>query len=287
MIENETETSDGEARAYIEAVVRRSGTSFYWAMRRLPKEKRRAMFAVYAFCREVDDIADEPGAVADKLRSLGAWRDEIQRLYAGTPTSLVTRGLVWPVSLFALCKKDFLAVIEGMEMDAAVTLRFGTMDELRRYCDCVACAVGRLSNRVFGIGEEMGNRVAGALGEALQLTNILRDVHEDAERDRLYLPADLLARHGISDGALPAVLDHPNLALACAEFAEVTERRFAEADTLLATCDRRQMRPAMMMMAMYRRILLRLARRGWRRLAEPVTLSKLEKIWILIRHGTV
>jgi phytoene synthase len=256
-------------------------------MRRLPEEKRRAMFAVYAFCREVDDIADEPGAIADKLRDLGAWRDEIERLYAGTPTFIVTRGLVRPISLFALRKEDFLAVIEGMEMDAAVTLRFGNMDELRRYCDCVACAVGRLSNRVFGIGEEMGNRVAGALGEALQLTNILRDVHEDAERDRLYLPADLLARHEISDGALPAVLDHPNLALACAELAEMTERRFAEADTLLATCDRRQMRPAVMMMAVYRRVLRRLARRGWRRLAEPVTLSKLEKIWILIRHGMV
>ena len=285
MTGNETETSEGQTRAYIEAVVRRSGTAFYWAMRRLPDEKRRAMFAVYAFCREVDDIADEPGAVADKLRRLGAWRDEIERLYAGNPTFTVTRGLVRPVSLFALRKEDFLAVIEGMEMDAAETLRFGSMEELRRYCDCVACAVGRLSNRVFGIGEEMGNRVAGALGEALQLTNILRDVHEDAERDRLYLPADLLARHGIPNGALPAVLAHPSLAPACSELAETVERRFAEADSLLATCDRRQMRPAVMMMEVYRRIFQRLVRRGWRRLAEPVALSKLEKFWILLRHG--
>lgn len=287
MTGNETEISDGETRAHIEAVVRRSGTSFYWAMRRLPEEKRRAMFAVYAFCREVDDIADEPGAVVDKLRRLGEWRDEINQLYAGSPTFPVTRGLVRPISLFGLRKKDFIAVIEGMEMDAAETLRFVDMDELRGYCDRVACAVGRLSNRVFGIGEETGNRVAGALGEALQLTNILRDVHEDAERDRLYLPADLLARHGITDGALPAVLAHPNLARACAELAERAERRFAEAGSLLATCARRQMRPAVMMMEVYRRVFRRLVRRGWHRLAEPVSLSKMEKIWILLRHGMV
>ena len=287
MTGNEIETSDGEARAYIETVVRRSGTSFYWAMRRLPEEKRRAMFAVYAFCREADDIADEPRAIADKLRRLGAWRDEIERLYAGNPTFTVTRGLVRPVSLFGLHKQDFLAVIEGMVLDAAETLRFADMDALRHYCDCVACAVGRLSNRVFGIGEETGNRIAGALGEALQLTNILRDVHEDAERDRLYLPADLLARHGVPSGALPDVLAHHNLAPACAELAETAERRFAEADTLLAACDRRQMRPAVMMMEVYRRVFRRLVHRGWRRLAEPVTLSKLEKFWVLLRHGMV
>ena len=287
MTGNKTEISDDEARVYIETVVRRSGTSFYWAMRRLPEEKWRAMFAVYAFCREVDDIADEPGAIAEKLRRLGVWRDEIERLYAGNPTFPVTRGLVLPVSLFGLRKEDFLAVIEGMELDAAEALRIADADELWWYCDCVACAVGRLSNRIFGIGEEMGNCVAGVLGQALQLTNILRDIHEDAERDRLYLPAVLLARHGVPDGALPAVLAHPNLAQACAELAETVERLFAEADILLADCDRRQMRPAVMMMEVYRRIFQRLVRRGWRRLAEPVTLSKLEKVWVLVRHGMV
>jgi phytoene synthase len=245
------------------------------------------MFAVYAFCRQVDDIADDPGEEADKLARLAQWRREIESLYAGRPQHPVGRALAAPVVRFGLNKEDFLAVVDGMEMDAAGSLRIADMDHLRLYCDRVACAVGRLSNRVFGIDDETGARLARALGEALQLTNILRDIGEDAGRDRLYLPQDLLGAHGITETDAGAVLAHANLPGVCAEMAGIAQRRFDEAAALLANCDRRRMRPAIMMMEAYRRIFLGLSRRGWRDLDQPVSLSRAEKLWVLLRYGVI
>lgn len=268
-------------------IVRRARTSFYWAMRRLPAARRNAMFAIYAFCREVDDIADDPGVEADKNRRLDEWRGEIERLYSGDPQMPISRALASPVARFGLGREDFLHVIDGMKMDARESLRIADMSELEDYCDRVACAVGRLSNRVFGIDAETGDRVAAALGEALQLTNILRDLAEDAARDRLYLPLSLLRAHGI-DGEDPAkVLAHPNLAKACVDIADLAKRRFYEAAALLDRCDRAQMRPAVMMMEVYRRIFERLVARGWSSINERVSLSKAEKLWVVFRYGII
>lgn len=273
---------------HVESVVRRSGTSFYWAMRILPEEKRRAMFAVYAFCREVDDIADDPGEVPAKLIALGQWRDEIERLYDRAPRMPISRALLAPVQRFGLRKTDFLAVIDGMEMDAADRLRIADMDELILYCDRVACAVGRLSNRVFGVDEPTGDRLARALGQALQLTNILRDLDEDARRDRLYLPEDMLRARGIlgTEDACK-VLREPAIVEVCERIAEIARNRFAEAAAVLAECDRRDTRPAMIMMQVYRRTLRRLMFRGWRRWAEPVSVSPAEKLWVALRYGMI
>jgi phytoene synthase len=273
---------------HVESVVRRSGTSFYWAMRILPEEKRRAMFAVYAFCREVDDIADDPGEVPAKLIALGQWRDEIERLYDRAPRLPISRALLAPVQRFGLRKTDFLAVIDGMEMDAADRLRIADMDELILYCDRVACAVGRLSNRVFGVDEPTGDRLARALGQALQLTNILRDLDEDARRDRLYLPEDMLRARGIlgTEDACK-VLREPAIVEVCERIAEIARNRFAEAAAVLAECDRRDTRPAMIMMQVYRRTLRRLMFRGWRRWAEPVSVSPAEKLWVALRYGMI
>ncbi len=273
---------------HVESVVRRSGTSFYWAMRILPEEKRRAMFAVYAFCREVDDIADDPGEVAEKLIGLGRWRDEVERLYDGAPRQPISRALLGPVRRFDLKKADFLAVIDGMEMDAADRLRIANMDELNLYCDRVACAVGRLSNRVFGVDEPTGDHLAMALGQALQLTNILRDLNEDAERDRLYLPEDMLRTFGVN-GTEDArrVLEQPAVVEICEKIAEIARSRFTEAAAVLAKCDRRDTRPAVIMMEVYRRTLRQLMHRGWRRWAEPVSVSSAEKLWVAFRYGMI
>lgn len=273
---------------YARAVVRRSGTSFYWGMRVLESARRDAMFAVYAFCREVDDIADEAGDPADKRFRLGQWRGEVERLFGGEPRYPVAQALVEPVERFGLAKADFRAVIDGMEMDAAERVRIRDMDELNLYVDRVACAVGRLSNRVFGIEPEIGDKLAFALGQALQLTNILRDVVEDAERDRLYLPQDVLAAHGIREtDDLAAVLKHPQLHLVCDLLADIAGRRFREGMDLIARCDRKAVRPARMMMEVYRRTYRALLRRGWRDLHHPVRLSKLEKLWVAFRYGMV
>ena len=282
----ETEvTAPPAALAYVESVVKRSGSSFSSAMRRLPTDKRNAMFAVYAFCRQIDDIADDPGEESDKRAQLEQWRIEIEGLYAGRPEHFIGLALAVPIARFGLNKQDFLAVVDGMEMDAGRSLRITDRDHLGLYCDRVACAVGRLSNRIFGIDDETGARVARALGEALQLTNILRDIGEDALRDRLYLPQDLLRAHGITEPDIGAVLAHPNLPGVCVEMVGIAQIRFDEATALLAKCDQRRMRPAIMMMEVYRRIFVGLSRRGWRDLDRPVSLSWAEKLWILLRYG--
>ena len=276
---------NSEAMGYVNAVVRRSGTSFLWAMRVLPPPKRDAMFAVYAFCREVDDIADDPGDPGDKLNRLEAWREEIERLFGGEPRSPVTCALAAPVGQFGLRKETFMAVIDGMEMDAAGGLRIADMAALEVYCDRVACAVGRLSNQVFGVDDKAGEAVAVALGQALQMTNILRDLREDAALDRLYLPGDMLHAHGIPNGDAPAVLAHPAMPEVCDALARLTEKRYVEAEAALSACDRRIMRPAIMMMQVYRRIFEKLRRRGWRRLDQRVGLPLWQKLWVLVRYG--
>ncbi len=150
LMNNRRLQTEADAAAAVEDIVRRAGTSFYWAMRRLPENKRRAMYGIYAFCREVDDIADGDGTPEDKLAQLGQWRDEIERLYGDRPRTPVTLALSRPVGEFGLKKENFRAVIDGMEMDAAPEVRMTDMDELTLYCDRVACAVGRLSVQVFG-----------------------------------------------------------------------------------------------------------------------------------------
>ncbi len=154
--------SDPEAMAYVRAVTERADSSFFGAMRVLPRIQRQAMYAVYAFCREVDDIADDPAPPEQKLARLGEWRAEIERLHAGRPSGPTARALLGPVRRFGLRKEDFLALIEGMEMDASETLRGPDMATLEHYCACVAGAVGLLSIRVFGATDAHARELAWA-----------------------------------------------------------------------------------------------------------------------------
>jgi phytoene synthase len=272
-------------RGLVEDVVVKARTSFYWAMRLLPREKRQAMFAVYAFCRVVDDIADGDLPDAAKLRQLQGWREEIDRLYDGAARHAIARALAEPVRRFDLAREDFLAVIDGMEMDARGGLVAPPMDELRLYCSRVAGAVGLLSVRIFGAPRQDGRRLADALGEAVQLTNVLRDVTEDAELGRLYLPRELLDKHGVAAASLAAALRDPRLAAVCDDLASLAEAQFGVASALLDIMPRRELRPARLILVVYRRLLQRLRRRGFARLGEPVKLSKAEKLWLILRHG--
>ena len=274
-----------QAVDYVHNIVRESGTSFYWAMRLLPQKKRDAIFAVYAFCREVDDIADAPGEELNKLRLLADWRLEIDRLFCGCPKLPVSIALVGPVKKFRLRKETFLAVIEGMELDARPSVRIPTITALEEYCDRVACAVGRLSNQIFGVDENLGEPVAVALGYALQLTNILRDLHEDAEENRLYIPDEMLSARGIKSPDVKCIISHPNFPEICGELATITRKNFQDAELALSRCNRKQMVPAIMMMQNYSRILDKLIKRGWRRLGEPVSLSRAQKMWLIMRYA--
>jgi len=278
--------ADAEAAlAHVRAVATRSGSSFLWGIRLLPRPRREAMYAIYAFCREVDDIADEGGSPAEKQRGLAAWREEIERLYAGRPTQPTSRALLCPVRDYALPKDEFLAVIDGMEMDARADIRAPSMDDFRLYCRRVAGAVGVLSVHAFGATEPEARALAHAEGDALQITNILRDLAEDAQRGRLYLPRELLQRHGIESDDPLTVLRDPRLPEACRELAALAEQRFAEAARLMARCRRGPMRPARIMLAVYRRLLTRLQQRGWNDLGREVRLPKAEKLWIALRNG--
>jgi len=272
--------------AAIEARVRAAGTSFYWGMRLLPAPRRAAMYAIYAFCREVDDIADDAPA-AEKAPGLAGWRREIAALYAGHPSHPIARALLAPVAAYKLDQRDFLAIIDGMEMDATRDIRAPSLAELDLYCARVAGAVGRLSVRAFGDDTARALDVAEALGRALQLTNILRDLAEDAARGRLYLPRELLDAHGIASSDPHTVLAHPALPEVCAEVARMARARFAEAERAMADCSRRAMRPAALMKAMYRAILDRLERRGWTALDRPVKTPKALKLWLVVRHGLI
>lgn len=272
--------------AHVNRVVARSGTSFLWGMRVLPAERRRAMRAIYAFCREVDDIADRPGEAADKRRALAGWREEIGRLYAGRPEWPTTRALLGPVHRFDLPREEFLAMIDGMEIDAAPAVRMQTLDELLDYCRKVAGSVGVLSVHAFGVPRPPGPRIAETLGNALQLTNILRDLKEDAALDRLYVPRDLLDRHGVRAGSPPAAaFVQPGFAGACEELAALARGYYCEADRLLKEYGWRRMRPAVLMMAVYRETLDRLEDRGWRRVGGPIRLTHARKTWIGVQYG--
>ena len=277
------ETAD--PRAAIRARVAAAGTSFYWAMRLLPEARREGMFAIYAFCREVDDIADSDDPPAVKRAGLAQWRREVDAIFAGAPHNALARVLADVARAYKLRREDFLAVIDGMEMDAAADIRAPPLAELDLYCDRVASAVGRLSVRIFGTDLPAADRVAGALGRALQLTNILRDLAEDAARGRLYLPREYLRAQGIAETEPQAVLRHPRLASVCDRLAELAEQRFAEAAAAMRECPRRAMRPAAVMGAVYRAILARLRRRGWRDLEREVKLPARLKLWLALRHG--
>ena len=265
--------------------LRAVGSSFFWAMQLLPYQRREAMYALYAFCREVDDIADgdAPRSLKDVL--LSDWRSEIALLYAGRPHHVIARALSEAVRLYSLQCSDFLAIIDGMEMDAWVDIRAPSLEELDLYCDRAAVAVGRLSVRIFGEETEAGERVAAELGRALQLTKILRDLVEDARRDRLYLPHEILRAHGICATTPSWVLAQPTLPDVCRDLAMLAEQHYSAAVKAIAECPRRTMRPAAVMLHIYRALLHELLAGGWRYLDEPVRVPKWRKLALVLRHG--
>ena len=192
-----------------------AGTSFSWAMHLVPVQRRKAVYALFAFCREVDEVADGEAPPSLKQILLMSWRNEIAHLYAGRPRHTVTLGLNKAIHLYGLQCRDFLAIIDGAEMKAQTVIRAPSLAQLERYCDCAAVAVSRLLLRIFGNETPAGERVAEQLGRALQFTNILRDLVRDAKRHRLYLPRELLHAHGIYATTPSWVLAQPALPDVC------------------------------------------------------------------------
>ena len=263
-----------------------SGSSFYSAMRILPRPQREAMFQIYSFCRQVDDIADSDGPRPERLAALQQWRDDIEALYRGHPPPRL-QDYVRSVRRFGLRREDFLAIVDGMEMDVPQDIRAPDLATLDLYCDRVASAVGRLSVRVFGLPQDDGVLLAHHLGRALQLTNILRDLDEDAAIGRLYLPLEGLLHAGITSiDPIRGIYD-PALPRVCAPLAERARSHFENADAVMNRNPRRVVRAPRIMSKYYREILGLLIARGFAAPRAPVRLGKLSRIAIVLRYALI
>ena len=266
------------------AARRASGSSFYAGMRILPKEQREAIYEIYSFCRAVDDVADEGGPKDERLTELNRWRADVDALYAGHPPPRLA-GLATPLREFKFERADFLAVIDGMEMDVHADIQAPDFKTLDLYCDRVASAVGRLCVKVFGMGREEGIALAHHLGRALQLTNIVRDIDEDAGIDRLYLPREALEEAGIAASDPQAVTADPRVGKACLWVLERAQRHFDEAHAIMASAPRKTVRTPRAMAQAYKVMLTRMIARGFAPPRERVRIGKPHLVWIMLRHA--
>jgi len=262
-----------------------SRSSFYTGMRVLPRAEREAMFAVYAFCRAVDDIADDIDRDrGDRARALAAWRDDIEALYAGRApgrAELVAEA----VRHFDLARADFLSVIDGMDMDVAGDIRAPDAATLDLYCDRVASAVGRLSVRIFGMEGAAATDLAHHLGRALQLTNILRDIDEDAAIGRLYLPREHLLAHGIDATDPATVAADPHIDGVARDVAGDAHRHYAAAKAILARRPAGHLFAPRLMAGVYSRTLAMMEATGWARPRVRAKLSRPALLWTVARVG--
>jgi phytoene synthase len=261
------------------------GSSFYAAMKLMPREERQAMFAIYAFCRMVDDIADDgQGTREDRRRRLSMWRHDLDALYAGGAAA-ESAFLKNAVQRYGLRKEDFNAVIDGMEMDVAGDIRAPDLIMLDLYCDRVASAVGRLSIKVFGMDEEPGFELAHHLGRALQLTNILRDLDEDASIGRLYLAREHLEGAGIMTKEPVLALADSRIDAACTACAKLAHRHYSQANAILRTRPKGRIRTPKLMGAVYSAILSAMEAEGWKAPRRRVSLAKSQLAMIVLRNG--
>lgn len=267
---------------YCEKKTARSGSSFYYSFLFLPPEQRRAIMALYAFCREVDDVVDECSDPALAQTTLQWWREEIARLYAGTPQHPVTQALQTAIARYNLPQEHFQEIIDGMAMDLSQT-RYATFKELSLYCYRVASVVGLMAATIFGYEDRHTLKYAHDLGMAFQLTNILRDVGEDAARGRIYIPADELARFGVSEDDIRAQRMSGGMQELLRFQAERARNYYDKAFAHLPTADRYRQRSGLIMAAIYLSTLDAIEQQGYPVLERRVRLSPWRKLWIAWR----
>ena len=271
---------------YVQQKAVASGSSFYYAFLFLPKPRRDAITAFYAFCREVDDVVDEmvdPGVAATKL---AWWRSEIAQSFAGQPSHPVTQALMPLTGRYAIEQRHLLAIVEGCQMDLEQT-RYLDFAGLQRYCHLVAGVVGEVAANIFGQTEDATTAYAHKLGLALQLTNIIRDVGEDALRGRVYLPVSELQQFDVKAHEILKRQysdDFQQRFLALMRFqAERAHRFYDEAFALLPQADRRSQKPGLMMASIYRTLLREIERDIFAVLNQRVSLTPLRKLWLAWR----
>jgi 15-cis-phytoene synthase len=273
-------TRDGDYARCAE-ITRRASSNFYYAFMLLPHERRRALYSVYAFCRFVDDIADDDGVV-DAAAMLARWRAELDKVFAGTPSRAISRALSENVRRFNIPRRYFQEVIDGVEMDLTQR-RYYTFADLSLYCRRVASAVGLICIEIFGYRNQSTRIYAQRLGIAFQLTNIIRDVGEDAARGRIYLPLEDLARFEVSEAEILNSVYSPRFRQLIEFEAQRAREYYREAEQALADEDRGSMRAAEGMRLIYASLLERIARAGYRVFDRRMSLSAPYKLYLVGR----
>ncbi len=259
-----------------------SGSSFYYSFLFLPPQRRRAITALYAFCREVDDVVDECTDLQLAGTKLDWWRSEVDALFAGQAQHPVSRALTPVVAEFDLPREQFLEIIDGMQMDLTQN-RYANFKALQLYCYRVASIVGLLSAEIFGYQDRHTLRYAHDLGLAFQLTNVIRDVGEDARRGRIYLPADELERFNVPQSDILQARASDGFRELMVFQIERAEQLYRQAFAALPAADRKTQRPGLIMAAIYRALLHEIKRDGGQVLTQRIALPPLRKLWIAWR----
>jgi len=259
-----------------------SGSSFYYSFLFLPPERRRAITALYAYCREVDDVVDECSDAGVARTKLAWWREEVGKLYAGKARHPVTLALTDAIAPYRIQQEHMLELIDGMTMDLDYN-RYPDFDTLKQYCHRVAGVVGLMSAGIFGYQDKRTLDYAADLGLAFQLTNIVRDVGEDARRNRIYLPLDELRRYNVSEGDIQAARESDNFHKLMAFQIDRALTHYDEAFAKLPDADRKPQMPGIIMAAIYRTLLEEVRADGARVLTQRTSLTPLRKLWIAFK----
>jgi phytoene synthase len=267
---------------YCERRAAGSGSSFYYSFLFLPHDQRRAITALYAFCREVDDVVDETSDAGVARMKLAWWRTEIAAVFSGQPQHPVGRALVPAVRHYPLTESHFQEILDGMEMDLGQN-RYPDFAALELYCHRVAGVVGLMAAEIFGRQEQATLEYAHTLGIAFQLTNIVRDVGEDARRGRIYLPAEDMKKFSVAEADILALRETPAFRALVAFQIERARAHYERAMTLLPQRDRRNQRAGLVMAAIYRTLLAEIESDGCRVLSRRVSLTPIRKLWIAWR----
>ena len=267
---------------YCQEKAAKSGSSFYYSFLFLPRERRAAITALYAFCREVDDIADECTDIDLARTKLAWWRAELAHTFAGQPSHPVSQALLPAIRSYDLAREQFEEIIDGMEMDLQ-HVRYADFKALQLYCYRVAAVVGQLAAAIFGYSERATLKYAHDLGLAFQLTNIIRDVGEDARRNRIYLPQDELAQFGVQESDILAGHTSPAFRALMAHQVARARSFYQQALSALPARDHRSQRPGLVMAAIYQTLLNEIENDNYQVLDRRISLTPLRKLWIAWR----
>lgn len=269
----------------IKKMVKKSGTSFFWSMRLLPTAKRNAMYTIYAFFRHIDDIIDGPAPVEEKVEMINAWREELDNIYdRKLPTTDIGRKIYKNCMRFKLPKEEFVKMIDSISMDIPNPVQAPTLKQFNSYCRGVAGVPGNLSLRIFGCSDQqMIEDLATCLGNALQITNILRDVKEDALAGRLYIPEEILQKAGISQRDPLSVVVDKNLAVAREELARIANADYEKAFEIIKKLDKKSAKPVKAIAYIYKRYFDMMSNRGWEIVSPKPHVGKMIKFFLALK----